>query len=138
MERSGGGDDYDRHVPAVHARKLRLAVASLAIILAATGCGHTHRVGAGRTVQMSVNEYRLNPQSVDATAGVLSIVVHNYGRLTHNLVVSANGQSVAGTTPIAPGQTTELDLDLAPGTYQMASTNLSDQALGAYGTLTVK
>jgi hypothetical protein len=45
---------------------------------------------------------------------------------------------VAGTQPIAPGQTTELDLDLAPGTYQMASTILSDQALGAFGTLTVK
>jgi hypothetical protein len=124
-------------VPAVHPRKLPLAVASLVLVLAIAGCSHTRRVGAGRTVQMAVNEYRLNPQSVDASAGVLSIVVHNYGRLTHNLVVSANGQSVAGTTPIAPGQTTELDLDLAPGSYQMASTILSDQALGAFGTLRV-
>jgi hypothetical protein len=125
-------------VPAVYAGKLPLAVASLALALAITGCSHTHEVGAARTVRMSVNEYRLNPQSLDATAGLVSIVVHNYGRLTHNLVVSTNGQSVAGTKPIAPGQTTELDLDLAPGTYQMASTILSDQALGAFGTLTVK
>ena len=128
---------YDWHVPAVSAGKLPLAVAGLALILAMSGCGHTHQVGA-RTVQISVNEYRLNPESVDATAGVLSIVIHNYGRLTHNLVVSADGQSVAGTKPIAPGQTTELDLDLAPGTYEMASTILSDQARGTYGTLTVR
>ena len=125
-------------MPAIHAGKLRLAVASLALALAITACSHAHQVGAARTVRMSVNEYRLNPQSVDASAGVLSIVVHNYGRLTHNLVVSANGQSVAATKPIAPGQTTELDLDLAPGSYQMASTILSDEALGAFGTLTVK
>jgi Cupredoxin-like domain len=125
-------------VPAVHAGKLPLAIASLALVVALGGCSHTRQAGAGRTVQMSVNEFRLNPQSVDASAGVLAIVVHNYGRLTHNLVVSANGQSVAGTKPIPPGQTTELDLNLAPGTYQMASTMLSDEALGAYGTLTVK
>ncbi len=117
---------------------LATALAGLALATVLAGCGHTRQVGSTRTVQMSVNEYRLNPQSVDASAGVLAIVVHNYGRLTHNLVVSANGQSVAGTTPIAPGQTAELDLDLAPGTYQMASTILSDEALGAYGTLTVK
>jgi hypothetical protein len=86
---------------------------------------------------MAVTEYRLNPQSVQAQNGVLSIVVHNYGRLTHNLVVSQGGQNIAGTKPIPPGQTSELDLDLAPGTYQMSSTILSDQDLGAYGTLKV-
>jgi hypothetical protein len=63
--------------------------------------------------------------------------VHNYGRLTHNLVVSANGQLVDGTKPIAPGQSAELDLSLAAGTYSMASTIQSDQALGESGTLTV-
>lgn len=86
---------------------------------------------------MALTEYRLNPQSIDASGGVLAIVVHNYGRLTHDLVVSLNGQNIAGTKPIPPGQTAELDLDLAPGTYQMASTILSDQDLGAYGTLKV-
>jgi hypothetical protein len=86
---------------------------------------------------MSVSEYRLNPQSLRTGAGVLSIVVHNDGILTHNLVVSTNGQTVAGTKPIPPGQTTELDLNLAPGKYSMASTILSDQTLGAYGTLMV-
>ena len=113
-------------------------VAILALAPALAGCAHTHRVAADGTVQLAVTEYRLNPESIRAGEGVLSIVVHNYGRLTHNLVVTANGQSVAGTKPIPPGQTTELDLNLAPGTYEMASTILSDEALGAYGTLTVK
>jgi Cupredoxin-like domain len=125
-------------VPAVHAGKLPLAIASLAIVLAVSGCSHTRASGANRTVQMALTEYRLNPGSVRAGEGVLAIVVHNYGRLTHNLVVSSDGQSVAGTKPIPPGQTAELDLDLAPGTYQLASTILSDEALGAYGTLMIK
>ena len=88
-------------------------------------------------MQMAVTEYHLNPESIRANAGVLALVVHNYGRLTHNLAVSDNGQSVAGTGPISPGQTVELDLNLAPGKYQLASTISSDEALGAYGTLTV-
>jgi hypothetical protein len=125
-------------VSAVHARKLPLAVASLAIALALSACAHTRTAGAGRTARIALTEYHLNPESIRASNGVLSIVVHNYGRLTHNLVVSADGQSVAGTGPIPPGQSAELDLNLAPGTYQMASTILSDEALGAYGTLTVK
>jgi len=86
---------------------------------------------------MALSEYRLNPQSVRASAGIVSIIVHNYGRLTHNLVVSEGGQTVAGTQPIPPGDSSELDLDLAPGTYLMASTIQSDQTLGAYGTLSV-
>ena len=71
---------------------------------------YAHRVGSDRTVQMAVTEYHLNPESIRANAGVLAIVVHNYGRLTHNLAVSDNGQSVAGTGPISPGQTVELRL----------------------------
>jgi Cupredoxin-like domain len=108
---------------------------ALALVLA--GCSHTRVLGADRTLHMSIREYRLNPQSIRATPGVVSIVVHNDGVLTHNLAVSANGQQVAATKPIPPGASTELDLNLAPGNYSMASTILSDQTLGAYGTLTV-
>jgi Cupredoxin-like domain len=107
------------------------------LVLALAGCGHTREVHPGQTVDMSVSEYRLNPQSLHTSEGVLSIVVHNDGILTHNLVVSAGGEEVAGTKPIPPGSSAELDLNLAPGKYLMASTIQSDQTLGAYGTLTV-
>ncbi len=67
--------------------------------------------------------------------GPLTILVHNYGRLTHNLVISRGGQAQAITRPIWPGPTAELTLTLTPGSYLMASTILSDQTLGQYGTL---
>jgi plastocyanin len=114
-------------------RRLALALCACA----AAGCASTATVGGGRVLHLGVTEYRLKPDSVRMSAGVLTIVVHNYGRLTHNLAVSSAGQTEASTKPLWPGQSASLTLNLAPGHYQLASTLLSDQALGAYGTLTV-
>ena len=105
--------------------------------MAAGGCGYTQRVGSDRTLQLVLTEYRLIPQTVQVTAGVLTIRARNVGRLTHNLVISLNGEPTAATKPISPGQTGQLTLYLTPGTYSLASTILPDQALGDYGTLTV-
>jgi Cupredoxin-like domain len=111
-------------------------VAALAVALA--GCSHAVTAGSNRTVYVAVTEYRLTPNSIRvAGPGVLTIVVHNYGRLTHNLIVSQQGQVVYGASSLWPGQSAEVALNLAPGSYQMASTILNDPALGAYGTLTV-
>jgi hypothetical protein len=107
------------------------------LALAVAGCGHVARVGSGATLQIALNEYRVTPQDVRAGAGLLTIVVHNNGRLTHDLVITRAGLQTAATEPLAPGQTTDLVTTVTPGRYLMASTILSDQALGAYGTLDV-
>jgi hypothetical protein len=117
--------------------KLALALTSLALAPLTGGCGDTEQIGSDRTLHLALREYRVNPQSVRVSAGALTIFVQNFGRLTHNLVVSLNGQSAGSTKPIAPGQSAELLLTLTPGRYLMASTILSDEALGEYGTLTV-
>ncbi|MFL5863962.1 MAG: hypothetical protein ACJ780_24855 [Solirubrobacteraceae bacterium] len=108
------------------------------VLLGAAGCGRTATVGTGRALQIALSEYRVIPQDVRARTGLLTIFVHNYGRLTHDLVISIGGRTQAATKPIAPGQTQELDAALGPGHYLMASSILSDQALGAYGTLIVQ
>jgi uncharacterized cupredoxin-like copper-binding protein len=74
---------------------------------------------------------------VRAPAGVLTIDVHNYGRLTHNFAVMRGAETNGETAPIQPGQSIELVLRFAPGKYLMASTLLSDRDLGIYGTLTI-
>lgn len=101
------------------------------------GCAHTAVIAKQRTLYVALSEYRVTPQSVRVSAGALTIFVHNYGRLTHNLVISIGSQPEATTRPIWPGQSAELAVTLAPGNYQMVSTILDDQALGAYGTLRV-
>jgi hypothetical protein len=108
------------------------------LVTALAGCGKTTRVAAGGTLQVALTEYHVAPQSVSAASGALTIDVHNYGRLSHDLVISSGGIPLASTKPIAPGQTAELLTTLSPGRYLMSSTILSDQALGAYGTLTVR
>jgi hypothetical protein len=112
-------------------------LATALVLLAVAGCGSTTKVGPDGMLELGLKEYRVLPQDVHARAGVLTIFVHNYGRLTHDLVISLHGIPQASTQPIPPGQTVELDTTLGPGSYVMASSILSDQALGAYGTLDV-
>jgi hypothetical protein len=115
-----------------------LAGAALALAWAVAGCSNVHGLGHGRTLNLALTEYRIDPQSVRARPGQLTIVIHNYGRRTHNLVLSLDGQPVGATKPIWPGSSSQLTLSLPAGSYVMASTILSDRALGEYGTLVVK
>jgi hypothetical protein len=116
-----------------------MAGAALALSWAGLGaCGRTAVLDRDRTLTVGVTEYRLLPQRVRMSEGLVNLQVHNYGRLTHNLVISRDGESEGSTSPLAPGQSADLALELTrPGTYTMASTMLSDRALGAYGTLVV-
>jgi plastocyanin len=84
-----------------------------------------------------VTEYRLVPQSIRVPAGELTISIHNYGRLTHNLSVTRGMRTTGSTQPIRPGQTAQLTVTLVRGKYFMSSTILSDRDLGIYGTITV-
>ena len=118
-------------------RRAALAAAAVCAAALAAGCGSTTQVSANRTFQVALTEYHVSPQKVRAPSGTLTIFVHNYGRLSHDLVISWHGQPEASTQPIPPGQTTELIANLGPGHYLMSSTILSDQALGTYGTLIV-
>jgi hypothetical protein len=121
-------------MPGLRPSKLALAIGVSCLL---GGCSHTHVVAADRTLHLALSEYRINPADVRVSSGIVTIFVRNYGRLTHDLVISHGGQSVASTPPVPPGDTAEMILDFAPGTYSMASTILSDQALGQYGTLNV-
>jgi hypothetical protein len=101
------------------------------------GCGATHQVPSGGTLDVSVNEWRVTPQNVDARAGSMLIVVHNSGRLAHDLVLSHDGVRVTATPPIMPGQNADMSASIGKGSYLIYSSMLDDQATGVYGTLHV-
>lgn len=127
-----------RHPPA----RIRWApvTATAALVLAGLllgGCGHSSRVPAAGRVQVFLLEYRLRPDRITARRGELALVVHNLGRLTHNLSISRGGKGIASTPPIPPGGSARLSVNLAAGTYRIASTVEADQALGLRGMLTV-
>jgi plastocyanin len=110
--------------------------ASLAMI--AGGCGTAKVIGSGRQLTVALSEYRLAPQTAEIDAGEVTLVAHNYGRETHNLVVQEDGRPQDSMHPIPPGGTEQLTVLLTAGRYTLASTVQSDQALGLYGTLVVR
>jgi hypothetical protein len=120
--------------------RCRLTPATLAALLVGgllTGCGAAHHSSRDGTLNVSVNEWRLTPGTADAGPGPLLIVVHNSGRLAHNLVLSRGGVRVSFTPPIMPGQSAELGTTVQRGSYQLLSSMVDDQATGVYGTLHV-
>jgi len=122
----------------VDTRRPPLSLLAAAIVtLSVAACGSSTTVARDGTLRIALSEYRVVPQDVHTTAGILTLVVHNYGRLTHDLVISLGGQPEISSEPIGPGQTQVLNAALIPGRYVMASSILSDQALGVYGTLDV-
>jgi hypothetical protein len=122
-------------VPGVRAAKPLLIAAVAGILLA--GCGHTATVGGARTLRVALGEYRVTPQKVQTSAGELTIIVHNVGKLTHNLVVKHGTEQVDQTPPIWPGTVRVLSVYLTPGQYTLGSGLFSDQDLGVSGTLSV-
>ena len=114
--------------------------ATLAALLAGgllTGCGAAHGTSRGGAVNVSVNEWRMTPETAHAGPGPLLIVVHNSGRLAHNLVLSHDGVRISFTPPIMPGQNADLETTVQKGSYQLLSSMVDDQATGVYGTLNV-
>lgn len=101
------------------------------------GCGQSATVGSTRVLRVALTEYRMNPSGTQASAGRLTVVLSNFGRLTHDLAITAGGRTIVHLKPLAPGGTERATVALGPGSYEMASTLASDQALGILGSLTV-
>jgi hypothetical protein len=124
-------------LPVSRSRSLPATLAALVVGGLLTGCGAGHHASTGNALDVSVNEWRLTPENVVAEPGPLLIVVHNAGRLAHNLVLSRDGVRISFTAPIMPGQNADLETTLQKGSYQLLSSMLDDQATGVYGTLKV-
>jgi iron uptake system EfeUOB component EfeO/EfeM len=115
--------------------KAALAAVSLALVLG--GCGSTQTAANHHAVQIALSEYRVTPQTVSVPAGPVTLIVHNFGRLAHNLAITRGGHVAAVTSPIHPGASATLTLRLTSGSYVITSTLFDDQSLGAYATLDV-
>jgi hypothetical protein len=124
-------------LPVSRCRSLSATLAALLVGGLLTGCGAVHHASAGDALNVSVNEWRLTPENADARAGPLMIIVHNAGRLAHNLVLSRDGVRISFTAPIMPGQIADLQTTVEKGSYQLLSSMVDDQATGVYGTLNV-
>ncbi|MEA2131263.1 MAG: hypothetical protein QOJ85_4154 [Solirubrobacteraceae bacterium] len=122
------------------------AAALVAIALALGGCGDDEVFRTSRPVlNITLDEYRIVPQNIEVRPGRLKLIVHNTGRLTHNLVIQVPDGPGGKPVPIErvatmqPGQTAApVKVTLAPGEYRIVCTIANHDDLGQYGTLKVR
>ncbi len=77
----------------------------------------------------------LNDDSL--TAGSYEIEVVNEGDATHDLVVERDGEDVAASDQIGPGESSTFEVDLEPGEYVFYCSVANHRAMGMEVTVTV-
>ncbi|HXA53530.1 MAG TPA: hypothetical protein VNV37_01515 [Solirubrobacteraceae bacterium] len=123
-------------------RPLAAALASLAL----AGCGSAHVVTVtGHRLPLTLQEYRILPQSASVPAGPLRIVACNRGVLTHNVALQQGSLdsderiTLTGIPTLLPGHCDAVTTaPLAPGRYLLASTVGNQAVLGMAATLVVR
>lgn len=120
----------------------------LILVLTSLACGGEEPTRVeGRTLRLTLDEYRIMPQDVRVQAGRLRIVATNVGRLTHNVKIvredpddsEAPVEEIDGTRSTQPGESAAVTIeDLEPGTYRLACTIANHDDLGQYGELIVE
>ena len=123
-----------------------ISVLLLAILIAA--CGGNNRPDSqvanrdstspdsGAIVNVEAEEFKFTLDSSQLNAGATTFVVKNNGSMRHDFAISGNGIKQR-TEKIDPGETTELTVELEPGTYTYICTIPGHEELGMKGTFTV-
>lgn len=113
-----------------------------AAALAAGGCGGEEEAGEPsgeplRTVEVSATEFAFEPATIELDrAGTYSFSVRNDGSFEHALEIEGGDVEVE-TDTIGGGETAELTVELAAGTYELYCPVGNHREEGMEGTLTV-
>ena len=94
-------------------------------------------VAASAETQVELSEYEIRmPQTL--TAGHQRFRIVNAGKENHNFEVTGNGVSAKLPDDLTRGDTTEIDMDLKPGTYTVFCPVDGHRGKGMQTTVTVK
>jgi plastocyanin len=119
-------------------------IALLLVVLALSGCGGdeggeaaTEPTGAGKTIEVSGTDFRLDPDMIrlDA-AGTYTFRFRNEGKSEHALEIEG-GDVEEETETIGPGETAELTVELAEGDYEVYCPVDGHREMGMEGDLIV-
>ncbi len=92
----------------------------------------------GAAIEVTLNEWSIEPKTIDASAGKVTFKVTNKGKFPHNFAVVSNGTEVMKTKNIAGGGTETLEMDLTAGSFQTICDIPGHKDQGMVGTLTTK
>lgn len=125
-----GRTGFAAYVDRVH-RRYGAVVLLLATLFA--GCaGDDGTTPEGVTV--NAVEMKFTPKAIEVKPGHQVITVHNNGKLRHTFSINSLGSEVT----VNPGETKELEIDVAAGTYRYVCRVLDHEGLGMRGALRVK
>ena len=85
---------------------------------------------SGQTVTATEADFSITLDNGDLSAGTYDITIVNNGRATHDLVVERDGNQVAASDTVGPGDSTTLTVDLTPGDYVFFCSIGNHRAMG--------
>jgi plastocyanin len=101
-----------------------VALAAALALLTACGGGETGNAeapeapsGDAETITATEADFSISLDEDSLTAGTYEIEVVNEGGATHDLVVERDGEDVAASDSIAPGESTTVTVELEAGDY---------------------
>ena len=104
---------------------------------ATTAAGGSGGTAAGSPIAVTLNEWSIEPKTIQAPAGHQTFKVTNAGKFKHNFSIIVSGQEVK-TPNIDAGQTATLEADIPAGTYDTLCDIPGHKQQGMAGTLEVK
>ena len=117
--------------------------------LPAAGCGGNvaYSRAPDRRVEVRLDEFSITPEHIQVSAGRVTLIAHDSGRLTHNLAVVQFKRPKSGeqekqygpaTKTLFPGETSPpITVDLKPGKYRLVCTLANHDNLGQWAELKV-
>lgn len=132
-------DDRSAHMTTGHPLLIRMLL--LASLLTGTAPG-TIALGSGAQpsqVNVIATEFAYAPSKLSATSGPVTFVVTNKGSIEHNFVVEDSAKKkVAEIAIIVPGETTQVNAMVRPGTYAILCTLPGHKEAGMIAALQVQ
>ena len=120
-------------------KRLFSVLAALALVL--SGCdlfkGQPPYAPAVQEITVVLKEWQLIPARLTIKAGKVRFVVKNQGTMDHGFEVEGQGIEEE-IDPFPAGRTQTLELELAPGTYEVYCQVPGHEELGMKGELIVK
>lgn len=111
---------------------------TLLTALALAGCGGGDPVEVpDRTVEISIDDYRYEPQDVRVQRGRVTFRVSNDASEPHNFQIRNDAGRKGRISTLKPGASGTLTVRLRPGTYVVYCGIGRHEVLGEYGAVTV-
>ena len=119
---------------------LARATAALLAALVLAGCGGEEPTAVVRDarVEITLDEFFIQPQNVDVAPGRVRFEVTDRGRLRHSFRLWGPDRAPVEIDTLFPGDTVVRVADLPPGEYRMVCTVSNHAELGMTGRLVVR